>query len=67
MMSRQGIEINEQVDVAVGPVLTTRRGAERANPAGVMTRGDRHHLLAPGLNQQAQRPGYLISRLSTSR
>jgi DNA-directed RNA polymerase specialized sigma24 family protein len=43
-----------------------RRGAERANPAGVMTRGDRHHLLAPGLNQQAQRPGYLSSQLSTS-
>ena len=60
-------EVDEQVDVAVGPVVAARGGAEEANPAGVMARGDGHYLLAPGLNQQAQRPGRLISQLSTSR
>jgi hypothetical protein len=30
------IEVNEQVNVAVGPVVTARRGAEKANSAGVM-------------------------------
>jgi hypothetical protein len=46
---------------------TSSRGAEEADPAGVMARSDGHDLLAPGLNQQAQRPGCLISQLSTSR
>jgi hypothetical protein len=30
-----------------------------------MARRDRHHLLAPGRNQLAQRAGHLISQLST--
>lgn len=57
------IEVNKQVYVAAGPVLPARRGAEKANPASVMASRDSHHLLAPGLNQHAQRPGYLVSQL----
>jgi hypothetical protein len=58
------VEVNEQVDVAVGPVLPARRGAEEANPARVMAGRDRHHLLAPGLDQHTQRPGHLVGQLS---
>ena len=44
---------------------TACRGAEKANPASMMASRDRHHLLAPGLDQHAQRPWHLVSQLST--
>jgi hypothetical protein len=47
--NRDLIEVNQQVNVTVGPVVTARRGAEKANPAGVMASRDRPHLLAPRL------------------
>jgi hypothetical protein len=64
--ARHAHQVNEQVDAAVGSVLPARRRAEKANPASVMASRDRHHLLAPGLDQHALRPEHLISQLPTS-
>jgi hypothetical protein len=54
--ARHAHHVNEQVDVAVGSVLPARHRAEKANPANVLASHDRHHRLAPGLDQHALRP-----------
>jgi hypothetical protein len=49
------VEINQQVDVAVWPVIAACDRAKQAHPVPMMSCGDGYDLLPPGCYQATQR------------
>lgn len=62
-----GLELDEQVDVAVGPVLASGGGTEDARFGGAVPLTRRKHLAAPTLEDLPPRPRERATVLSSSR